>query len=257
MAPRTPAEFDETFLGWFRTRTEAAWAHYEPREFSGDGPGGLDWQRGTRWTGGLTAREIARAEENLGSPFPPDYRLFLEKLHVPDRPMTGWLYRGSRKVRESEQPFADWRRPADIRRRLRARVDGVLFDVEKNALWLRSWGPRPARRADRARLVRACAAAGVPLAPLYFHRCLPCAPRRAGNPVLSIHQSDIIFYGADLRSWMLVEFARLLGLDSDRQWSASCRALRHRFQDFRFWGSVAIQHWRDVDRRNAERAARR
>lgn len=248
MTARIPPHFDEEFLDWFRTRTEAAWTRYQPRDFSGDGPGGLDWQPGTRWTDGLSEKEIARAEEKLGSRFPPDYRHFLAKLHVPDRPMTGWLFRGRRKVRAAEQPFADWRRPAEIRRRLRARVDGVLFDVEKNALWLRCWGPRPARRAERERLVRERAAAGVPLAPLYFHRCLPCTPRRAGNPVLSIHQSDIIFYGADLRWWMLVEFASLLGLDRERQWAESCRALRHRFRDFRFWGNVAIQHWRDVDR---------
>lgn len=252
MASRVPPKFDERFLAWFRDRTEAAWEHYEPRDFSGDGPGGVDWQPGTRWTDGLSEKEIERAETKLGLCLPPDYRLFLARLHVPDRPMTGWLFRGRRKVRASEQPFSDWRRPADIRGRLRARVDGVLFDVEHNAFWLRSWGLRPGRRADRARLVRARAAAGVPLAPLYFHRCLPCVPCRAGNPVLSIHQTDIIFYGADLRSWMLVEFANLLGLDRDRQWNASSRTISHRFQSFPFWGPVALQHGRDVDRRAEE-----
>ncbi len=39
MAARIPLKFDEKFLEWFRARTEAAWARYEPRDFSGDGPG--------------------------------------------------------------------------------------------------------------------------------------------------------------------------------------------------------------------------
>ncbi|MCE9584138.1 MAG: SMI1/KNR4 family protein, partial [Planctomycetes bacterium] len=251
-SPRPPAKFGEAFLAWFRDRTEAAWAKREPANFSGDGPGGLDWQRGTKWTNGLTETEIARAEKAIGFAFPPDYRLFLRTLHVPDRPMAGHLYKRRKKAPATEQPFADWRRVGDVKRRLRDRLRGVLFDVENNELWVKSWGPRPRKKAARARAVQAAMEKGVPLAPIFFHRCLPCAPCREGNPVLSIWQSDIIFYGADLRSWMLVEFAPLLGLNPDREWAAFCRRLRYRFKDYPFWGDVAAQHWQDAAKREAE-----
>jgi hypothetical protein len=37
-------------------------------------------------------------------------------------------------------------------------------------------------------------------------------------PVLSVHQSDIIVYGADLRSFLLHELDGLLGLEDDHRW---------------------------------------
>ena len=40
--------------------------------------------------------------------------------------------------------------------------------------------------------------------PLYAHRYLPAAI--AGHPVLSIHQTDVIGYGADLTDWLHREF---------------------------------------------------
>jgi hypothetical protein len=52
-----PTEFTDAFLDWFRGRTEAAWAMYQPRTFENYGAarvGGTDWQRGMRWLSGLS-----------------------------------------------------------------------------------------------------------------------------------------------------------------------------------------------------------
>jgi len=40
----------------------------------------------------------------------------------------------------------------------------------------------------------------VPI-PVYSHRYLPSEPKATGNPVLSVHQTDIIYYGNDLASY--------------------------------------------------------
>jgi hypothetical protein len=88
-----PDQFDETFLEWFRARTEEAWASYPEytvERFLADEPDGFDhltWRRGTRWTNALTDDHIAEVERHQRISFPPDLRLFLQRLHTVAPPM--------------------------------------------------------------------------------------------------------------------------------------------------------------------------
>jgi hypothetical protein len=95
------------------------------------------------------------------------------------------------------------------RRALADVVDGLIFDVEQNALWLDEWGARPVDAAARAAIVRAAVAIAPPLIPLMGHRFLVGAPPVAGNPVLSIVQGDIIIYAPDLASWLDLELLQI------------------------------------------------
>src|SRR5262249_25811297 len=91
---RIPSGFAAAFLDWFRERTEAAWAVHEPQslqaiayDYASTGFLSCQWQRGTRWREGLEEQGIAQAEQRWGLCFPPDYRLFLRRLHSTDRSM--------------------------------------------------------------------------------------------------------------------------------------------------------------------------
>ncbi|HEY6270031.1 MAG TPA: hypothetical protein VIX11_17150 [Candidatus Acidoferrum sp.] len=42
--------------------------------------------------------------------------------------------------------------------------------------------------------------------PIFSHRFLPAEPATAGNPILSVYQTDIIYYGTDLASYFANEF---------------------------------------------------
>jgi hypothetical protein len=55
-------------------------------------------------------------------------------------------------------------------------------------------------------VARAAVEAAPRLIPVFAHRYLPAEPEDAGNPVFSVHQTDIIHYGADLRSYLANEF---------------------------------------------------
>ena len=139
---------------------------------------------------GLTDAEVASVEDRLAIRFPPDLRAFLaEGLPV-------------------GRSFPDWRSEPDdsLRARLQAPVEGVLFDVEHNAAWLADWGERPERTDEALRVARERLAQAPALVPVYGHRYLPAEPPQAGNPVLSVHQSDIIVYGPDLASYLEAEF---------------------------------------------------
>ncbi|MEU6214659.1 hypothetical protein ABZ891_32790 [Streptomyces sp. NPDC047023] len=139
---------------------------------------------------GLTERELDAVEARFGFTFSADHRVFL----------AAGLPHGSRS-------WPDWRGgdPEDLAGRLSAPVDGVLFDVE-HGFWHPGWPARPAARAEALRIARAELASVPQLVPVYGHRYLPGTAGESGHPVLSVHQTDVIFYGNDLSDYVRREF---------------------------------------------------
>jgi hypothetical protein len=130
---------------------------------------------GVMFDKGLTDVEVARAEENYDIRFPPDLRAFLQTAFPKHFPFPNW--------RSENDPF--------IREMLEAPIHGILFDVERNDFWLPEWGSRPLQSDDRKSVVERIAARAPKLIPIYSHRMMPDRPFLPGNPVLSVHQTDI------------------------------------------------------------------
>lgn len=145
---------------------------------------------GIEFEPGLADPEVEAAEERYGFRFPPDLRAFLQ---------TG-LPSGS--------DFPDWRDgdAATLHGWLDLPRRGILFDVEHNGFWLEEWGPRPASLDDARRITNEVVQAAPRLIPIFKHRMMPSVPCLAGNPVFSVHQTDIIYYGVDLRDYLIHEF---------------------------------------------------
>jgi hypothetical protein len=139
------------------------------------------------WGAGYTRGELDAAQERYGLRFPPDLiELFLER-----RPLSGW----------------DWRIDDEgIRRALAHPLGGLLFDLEHNDLWWPEWGDRPPTADERAEVVTAIVAAAPRLIPLVAHRYIPETPHEPGNPVFSVMQADVIYYGANLTDYFQREF---------------------------------------------------
>lgn len=194
------------FVEWLRAETEARWAIHVPRDYHAAGVGGLDWATGTRWRGGLADSKIDQVERRFGLVFPPDYRRFLTTLHTTDPAMVGAAWEGSRLVARTGRQLTDWEGDADvIGDRLAWPVSGLLWSIEADGVWLSSWGPRPDTEHGRAEAVRALAAAGPPLIPVFGHRYLVGMPLAEGNPVLSIYGADVIVLADNLASWLAHE----------------------------------------------------
>jgi hypothetical protein len=168
---------------------------------------------------GLTDAEVSAAESRFGFRFPPDLREFLQTA----------LLRGPQ--------FPDWRSAdeAALRDWLDLPRQGILFDVKHNRFWLDEWGPRPDSIEEALRAVGELIAAAPRLIPIYGHRMMPDSPQEAGNPVFSVHQTDIIYYGYDLADYLRSEFA----LPGREPWPERVRPIRFwdidRFQQVR-WG---------------------
>jgi hypothetical protein len=118
------------------------------------------------------------------------------------------------------------------RARLREWLDlprqGILFDVEHNRFWLPAWSPRPDSLAEALRVAGEFIAAAPRLIPIFMHRMIPDEPHLPGNPVLSVHQTDIIYYGFDLADYLGREF----NLPGRQSWPDEVRQVR-------FWSSIA------------------
>lgn len=263
--PEVPPAFDIAFLDWFRDGTEAFWASLPIRTpdeilagFVQAGVGGSVWQHGTRWLTGLDEEEIARAEAHWGLRFPPDHRLFLQRLHAPDRPQLRAVFdgtpdpecdlaratsaTGSEVALREASSFCNWSTDSDDpRRAFEWLVEGLAFDVHNNTLWLPSWGEKPSAREQQTARVRALVEQAPKLVPVYRHRYLLAEPCAAGNPVLSVWQSDIVVYGSNLREYFLAEFRDLLGVtDRGVGWSLPeyPDELYERDRRIPFWGAL-------------------
>lgn len=104
--------------------------------------------------------------------------------------------------------FPNWHHASfdDLRSRFELPLDGIYFDVEHNNFWLPEWGGRPSTPDGRREVVRRAIELAPRLIPIFSHRFLPSAPYADGNPVFSVHQTDIIYYGNDLAGYFHNEF---------------------------------------------------
>ena len=247
MPNEIPETFDEAFLRWFQQRSEETWRGYQTKtfdEFTLSQVGGSDWQQGTYWHSGLSEQEIATIEQHYHVQFPPDYRLFLHMLHCVDRPHVGAKYVDGKTLAPITLPaFYDWQKDTEaLQAAYEWLIEGLLFDVQHNALWPQSWGEKPAMADGQETRIRELVSAAPKLIPIFGHRYLLAEPCKAGNPVLSIYQSDMIIYGMDLRHYFLVEFGDLVGLkreDVKKMYTLSSQEMQQRWKMYEaipFWG---------------------
>jgi len=166
--------------------------------------------------GGLSDAELARTEATFGFRFADDHRAFLAAgLPVDTRPEPD----ASDAVPARPPRWPDWRRhdPDALRERLRLPVEGVVFDVEHNAFWYPRWGTRPERPEDAVQIARRELAQVPIMVSVYGHRYLPSGAGTSGHPVLSMRQTDIIYYGLDIADYIDREFGHVEWVD-DPAW---------------------------------------
>ncbi|MFJ6851944.1 hypothetical protein ACIQM3_15655 [Streptomyces sp. NPDC091271] len=154
---------------------------------------------------GMSERELDQVEERWGFRFAPEHRTLLG----------AGLPTGS-------SSWPDWRDgdPKDLAERLAWPVNGVLFDVEHNRFWHPEWDPRPADTQDALKVARTHLATVPVMVPIFSHRCLLADPDRTGTPVLSMYQTDIIYYGTDLADYWHHEFGRPAPTPEDHQYAS-------------------------------------
>jgi hypothetical protein len=176
---------------------------------------------GMEFHAGLSDVEVAGIEGTYGFRFPPDLRAFLQTA----MPLGEHSY------------FPDWRSNNEgvLRDWLDIPRQGIFFDIECNGFWLPEWGERPESLEDALQIAGKLLDNAPKLIPICQHRMIPDDPHLEGNPVFSVHQTDIIYYGHDLEDYLRHEF----GLSGRKPWPEELRPIRfwdiERFQEA-CWG---------------------
>jgi hypothetical protein len=151
---------------------------------------------GVAFDEGLTDDEISRVEREYDFRFPPDLRDFLHfSLPISDG-FPNWRI----------GDVASGKQPTAIRERMDWPSAGICFDVERNNFWAQGWGTKPEDLESALKIARQKLGAVPKLIPLYSHRYISSEPLQSGNPIFSVYQSDVIYYGNDLPSYFAHEF---------------------------------------------------
>ena len=189
-----PPRFDDAFLFWFRQRTEQAWSSSYPQR---------------RWLPGLSEEEVAAVERTWDVRFPPDYRLFLLRLHAVGE-VTPGAARGRRRLMpvSKSKVVYNWLLDAkDLHRAFALPFMDLGFD-------------QPVATAPK-------------LIPITWYLHLLGEPCRTGNPILSIHGTDIVVVSANFRLYLLNAFAHLLGISPPGTGAGEAYP---RLENIPFWG---------------------
>ncbi len=139
---------------------------------------------------GLDSAKIDSIEAQLGFALPSDLRFLLGNVQDPGKVLFPWSAFSMEKYHASIEPV--W--------------SGIEFDIEHNAVWLERWGKRPSELNDAKRLAKEDFRSWPRLLPIYGHRFLAADPCLPSNPIFSIVQTDIIYYGANLPDYLVREF---------------------------------------------------
>lgn len=151
--------------------------------------------KGVRFAQGLSNEEAEAVERLFNVCFPPDLKALMQNALPISEGFVDW--------REGLHSSRAQRRLCE---RMKAPLEGFLFDVENNGFWFDGWGAKPSTSFERRARVERAFVDYPTMIPIYSHRYLPDSPCEAGNPVFSIHQTDIIYYGYDLASYFRAEF---------------------------------------------------
>ena len=212
MTDAPPTDLEE-FLHWFGPRMERYWSQCDEATLaqqSATGVGGVYWRRGTKWKPGLSSSEIDALEASFGVSFPDEYRLFLSVLNTPDQGMIRFNYKepGDRLAQGSDAyRFPDWvAQPEHVKKQLDGPLRGWLFDIEHGSGWFDFLGPEPQTLEEKKQVVVARVSSEPRLIPVFGHRYMG-----ENGCILSVHQTDVVPYGANLRDYLLDEFCGLLG----------------------------------------------
>lgn len=150
-------------------------------------------EKGVLFEKGLNLQEISRVEKLYNINFPTDLKEFLATALPISNKFVNWRDMSEDNIRS-------------IKDRLNWPLEGMIFDIENNGFWYSGWGVKP---NDLKIAIKICKneMEKVPkLIPIYSHRYISSEPHEIGNPVISVYQTDIIYYGEDLLSYLQIEF---------------------------------------------------
>jgi len=159
-------------------------------------------EKGIEFDKGLSEFELGGIEKEFAIIFPADLKILLKTKLPVSNGFVHWRY-GLNSTKGK----------IEIEQRLGRPLRGMLFDIKGNNFWLQEWGNKPPDFAEQKEIATTKLKNSPILIPIYSHRYIPSEPQEIGNPIFSIYQTDIIYYGFDLADYLSKEFNLKLAED--------------------------------------------
>lgn len=149
--------------------------------------------KGILFDEGMSLPEITEIEKRFRITFPTE----LVQLYSIGLPVSDGFY--------------DWRNSNEgnvrqIKEVINMPLQGLIFDLKSNNFWCDKFGEKPESIEDARNVLIEHYKRAPQMIPIYGHRYMPFFPNETNIPVFSIMQSDIIYYGMDLVSYLEIEF---------------------------------------------------
>jgi len=146
---------------------------------------------GVEFETGLTIEEIVKIEDVYKIKFPKSLKEFLMIALPISKGFYNW-----RNLEQDNVMFIK-----EIINRPTEDVDELAEEV----YWCNDWGEEPKDEVNIALIVRERLKRAPKLMPIYGHRYIPVIPED-NPPIISIHDTDIIYFGENLEDYFKVEF---------------------------------------------------
>ena len=148
-------------------------------------------ERGIDCDRGLTFKEVAKIEDIYKISFPESLRdLLMEVLPVSEG-FYNW-----RDVNEDNVAF--------IKERINWPVTHI-FSRTNEVYWCDDWGNEPKNVHKRELVIKQHLENAPKLIPIYAHRYMPMIADK-NPPIISVHGTDIIYYGENIEDYIAIEF---------------------------------------------------
>lgn len=153
----------------------------------------ISWlkQQGIEFEAGLTDNEISKVQTIYEILFPESFRFFLMEGLPVSRGFYNW--------RNTEQTNIEF-----IKRMITMPID-TIDEVVKEICWCDDWGKEPQNAMEAEKTIRKKLHEAPKLLPVYGHRYMPMLSG-VQVPVISVHGTDIIYYGESLSDYFYIEF---------------------------------------------------
>jgi len=147
-------------------------------------------QHGVYFESGLTSTEIKRAEAIYSFRFPKSLCDFLMQALPVSKGYYNW-----RDVTEKN---------IDYIKHIIEKPVNDLCSMAGDIEWSDEWGNKPGTIREKVERIRERAKSAPKLVPIFCHRYMPIVDIEDA-PILSIHGTDIIYYGENLTDYIKVE----------------------------------------------------
>lgn len=170
---------------------------------------------GVIFDSGLTETEVLQAENCYQFKFPLDLKEFLMFALPVSKGFMNWRNLDDPKINQ----MFEWV------------YEGFYFDIEHADFWLNEWGEKPSDLQKAFSIAKQKIDEAPKLIPICGHRYIPAVPHESNNPVFSVYQTDIIYYGNNLWNYFENEFSFYF--------EPSSNSLDQTFKEIDFWSPFA------------------